>query len=44
MAALKEKGGPAVLRRRLADGTRVYLIYGRDQDAIRQAITTFTLK
>jgi hypothetical protein len=42
VAALKEKGDHGVLRRRLEDGTRVYLIYGRDQDAIRQAIDSFT--
>jgi hypothetical protein len=44
VAALKGKGDHGVLRRRLEDGTRVYLIYGRDQDAIRQAVETFTLE
>jgi len=42
VAAFKAKNDRGVLRRQLADGTRVYLIYGRDQDAIRQAIDSFT--
>jgi hypothetical protein len=43
LADLKEQGDHGVLRRRLTDGTRVYLIYGRDRDAIRRAIDEFTM-
>jgi hypothetical protein len=44
LAALKEKGDHGVLRRRLKDGTRVCLIYGRDQEAAGRAIASFTLE
>jgi hypothetical protein len=43
LAALAAKASHGVLRRRLDDGTRVYLVYGSDLDAIRRAIDGLTL-
>jgi hypothetical protein len=43
LAALLKKEDHGVLRRRLEDGTKVYLVYGKDLDAIRQAIDGLTL-
>jgi hypothetical protein len=41
LEAFKEKNDRGELRRQLADGTRSYFLYGRDQDALRQVIDSF---
>jgi hypothetical protein len=44
LAALAARANQGVLRRRLDDGTKVYLVYGKDLDAIRRAIDSLTLE
>src|SRR5262249_9788401 len=44
LSALKAKADHGILRRRLDDGTRVYFVYGKDREAIRQAIEELTLE
>jgi hypothetical protein len=44
LAALTARADRGVLRRRLDDGTRVYLVFGKDREAIRGAIDKLTLE